>query len=57
VVAFLDQVEARIAAGELPASPVVHFDVCALPGERTMSVLPRLCTAIVADACDGGCSR
>lgn len=56
VIAFMDQVAAGMAAGDLPAGTQVHLDVLApLAGALVAEVLPRLCAAPVGVRCGGEC--
>jgi hypothetical protein len=56
VLAFVDQVAAGVAAGELPYGQAWHLDILSpAPGSLVCQVQPRLCSASVDVDCDGLC--
>ena len=55
VIAFVDQLDAAVRAGDLPNGQAWHLDAFARPGARVAEVRPRLCAAPVDVDCDGHC--
>lgn len=56
VVAFHDQLDAAVRAGDLPDGQRWHLDVRAEFGAALAEVSPRLCTAPDSLPCFGACS-
>lgn len=55
VVAFHDQLDAAVRAGDLPDGQRWHLDVRAEFGAAEAEVQPRLCSAPAAVPCFGAC--
>ncbi len=55
IVAFMDQVDAAVRAGDLPAGIAVHLDVVTLAG-APVGVRLRLCSASLNVDCPGACA-
>jgi hypothetical protein len=54
VAAFMDQVDAAVRAGDLPAGVAVHLDVVTVAGVP-VDLRPRVCSAPVDVDCTGVC--